>query len=85
MFTEGYSFPLFSFCPLYVVEKCTPLIYAIVTQQILPAIFFQPFHRIAQPFLRGRYISASIVKKSFPFSCNVKPPVCMNSISMLGP
>ena len=59
MFTEGYSFPLFSFCPLYVVEKCTPLIYAIVTQQILPAIFFQPFHRIAQPFLRGGYISGA--------------------------
>lgn len=39
--------------------KCTPLIYEVVPQQILPAIFFQPFHRIAQPFLRGGYISGA--------------------------
>lgn len=54
------SFPLF----FYYISiscvpspwKCTPLIYEVVPQQILSAIFFQPFHRIAQPFLRGGYI-----------------------------
>ena len=53
-------FPLFFCLHIYILYffafEMHTLIYEVVPQQILPAIFFQPFHRIAQPFLRGGYI-----------------------------